>query len=274
MTATYPPENHLLRDLQFTFDHDADGRRSRAWMPVVAELCTDLGHARAGALATLVDVVGGGLAASAAAPGWIATADLTLHLVGAARPDSVVEARAEVLRAGRTTVVIEVELADDRARCIGLATMSFAVLPRRETNPEIARIRDSPTTMSTPQSRLARPLLHELGIEVRDAARGVIDAPVIDWSRNSMGAMQGGIVATVAEVAAETALRAATGEQLVVNDLQVTYLGFGRIGPVRSDVAVLGTATGQGAARVELVDAGAESKQMTLVHAVATRGLA
>ncbi len=115
MTAVYPPDKHLLRDLRFSFEHDDDGARSRAWMPVVDELCTDLGQARAGALATLVDVIGGGVAANAAAPGWIATADLTLHLVRGARPGSVVEARASVLRAGRTTVVIEVAL-DRRAR--------------------------------------------------------------------------------------------------------------------------------------------------------------
>ncbi|HEY5077194.1 MAG TPA: PaaI family thioesterase [Acidimicrobiia bacterium] len=271
MTAVYPPEHHLLRDLRLTFDHDADGRRSRAWMPIVGELCTDLGHARAGALATLVDVVGGGLAAGAAAPGWIATADLTLHLVGGARPGSVVEARAEVLRAGRTTVVLEVALADELDRSVGIATMSFAVLPRRDTNPEIDRVRDSPSTMSTPESRLARPLLDELGVHVRDAERGVIDVAVVDWSRNSMGAMQGGIVAAVAEVAAESALRAATNEPVVVTDLQVTYLGFGRVGPVRSAVEVLGTGAGHGSARVELVDTGAENRLMTVVHAVATR---
>ena len=274
MTATYPPDEHLLRDLRFSFEHDDDDRRSRAWMPVVAELCTDLGHARAGALATLVDVIGGGLAASAAAPGWIATADLTLHLTAAAYPGSVVEARAEVLRAGRTTVVIEVGLFDERERELGIATMSFAVLPRRDTNPEIERIRESPSTMATVQSRLARPLLTELGVEVVDAERGTIDVPVIDWSLNSMGAMQGGVVATVAEVAAETALRAATGEPLVVSDLAVTYLGFGRVGPVRSEVEVLGTGAGHGSARVELVDAGAENRRMTVAHAVATRGLA
>ncbi|HEY5172470.1 MAG TPA: PaaI family thioesterase [Acidimicrobiia bacterium] len=273
MTAVYPPEHHLLRDLRLSFDHDADGRRSRARMPIVGELCTDLGHARAGALATLVDVVGGGLAAGAAAPGWIATADLTLHLVGGARPGSVVEARAEVLRAGRTTVVIEVALADELDRGIGIATMSFAVLPRRDTNPEIDRVRDSPSTMSTQDSRLARPLLDELGVQVRDAERGVIDVAVVDWSRNSMGAMQGGIVAAVADVAAETALRAATTEPLVVTDLQVTYLGFGRVGPVRSAVEVLGTGVGHGSARVELVDAGAENRLMTVVHAAATRDL-
>ncbi len=233
MATVYPPEQHLLRDLRFSFDHDAANGRSRAWMPVVPELCTDLGHARAGALATLVDVIGGGLAASAAEPGWIATADLTLHLVGAARPGSVVEARADVLRAGRTTVVIEVALVDEHERDIGIATMSFAVLPRRDTNPDVGAIRTSPSTMAMPESRLARPLLVELGVEVVDPARGVIEVPVVDWCLNSMGAMQGGVVATVAEVAAETAPRAATGEPLVVNDLYVTYLGFGKVGPVR-----------------------------------------
>jgi uncharacterized protein (TIGR00369 family) len=274
MTAVYPPDHHLLRDLRFSFEHESDGRTSRAWMPVTPEICTDLGYARAGALATLVDVIGGGLAANAAAPGWIATADLTLHLVGAARPGSTVEARASVLRAGRTTVVIEVALVDEREHRVGIATMSFAVLPRRDTNPEMSTIRESPSTMATADSRLARPLLEELGVEVLDRARGVIEVPVVDWSLNSMGAMQGGVVATVAEIAAETALRAATSEPLVVNDLAVTYLGFGKVGPVRTAVDVLATADGHGSARVELVDAGAENRQMTVVHAVATRNLA
>jgi uncharacterized protein (TIGR00369 family) len=273
MTAVYPPDHHLLRDLRFSFENDVDDSRRRAWMPVVPELCTDLGAARAGVLATLVDVVGGGLAASAAAPGWIATADLTLHLVRAARHGSVVEARAQVLRAGRTTVVIEVALLDEREHNVGIATMSFAVLPRRDTNPDVSAVRQPSSTMAFPDSKLARPLLDELGVLVRDAGRGEIDVPVAEWSLNSMGAMQGGVVATVAEVAAETAVRAVTGEQLVVSDLDVTYLGFGRVGPVRSIVDVLGTGAGHASARVELVDAGAESRRMTVVHAVATRGL-
>ena len=275
MTAAYPPDQHLLRDLRFSFEHEPDGRSSRAWMPVVPELCTDLGSARAGALATLVDVIGGGLAAAAAAPGWIATADLTLHLVRAARPGSTVEARATVLRAGRTTVVIEVALvdADDEQRDIGIATMSFAVLPRRDINPDVSTIRESPSTMALPGSRLARPLLDELAVTVRDPARGIIEVPVGEWTLNSMGAMQGGVVATVAEVATETAARAATSEPLVVTDLYVTYLGFGKVGPVTSAVDILATAPGHASARVELVDAGAENRQMTIVHAAATRGL-
>src|SRR5215207_8668459 len=122
MAAAYPPDRHLLRDLRLRFEH-ADGTTSRAWLPVVPELCADDGSVRAGALATLVDVIGGGLAATAAQPDWIATADLTLHVVGAATGGSVV-ANARVVHAGRTTVVIEVQLLDHADHEIGLATMS------------------------------------------------------------------------------------------------------------------------------------------------------
>jgi uncharacterized protein (TIGR00369 family) len=271
----YPPDEHVLRDLRFTFEHSVDGRTSRARLPIVPELCTDRGTARAGALATLVDVIGGGLAATAAQPNWIATADLTLHVVAGAPPGSVVEARAGVLRAGRTTVVVEVALVDDGERDVGIATMSFSVLPRRDVNPDMREVRGSgPTTMATEMSRLRAPLPDALGIRVRDARAGIVELPVTDWSRNSMGAMQGGIVATVADVAAEDALRAASGEPLVVSDLHVTYLGFGRVGPVRTRADVLDVAAGHGRARVQIVDAGAEHRLMTLTSVVATDGLA
>ena len=274
MTA-YPPDEHILRDLRFTFEHDDSGRSSRAYMPIVPAACNDAGHARAGVLAVLVDVIGGGLAAAAASPDWIATADLTLHVVRAARPGSIVEARAEVLRAGRTTVVIDVALVDDAARDIGVATMSFSVLPRRDTNPDIGAVRGAgPSTMATPETHLRTPIIDALGARIVDAAAGVIDVPVTDWGRNSLGAMQGGVVAMVADIAAETALRSASPEPLAVSDLQVTYLGFGRVGPVRSCVEVLGVEPGRGTARVELVDAGAEQRLMTVVSAAATAELA
>jgi uncharacterized protein (TIGR00369 family) len=272
MVATYPPDRHLLRDLRLEFDH-ADGGDGRAWMPVVPELCADDGSVRAGALAILVDVIGGGLAATAAQPDWIATADLTLHVVGPATSGSV-EARARVVHAGRTTVVIEVELYDGADSGIGLATMSFARLPRRDGNPDVGASRfDGPSTMALPTSRLDAPLVDMLGARVVDAARGELEVPVGEWSLNSLGAMQGGAVATVIDAAAEAAIRSATAEPLLVTDLQVTYLALGRVGPIRTSVDVLGTNAGHARARVELVDAGAESRLTTLARVVATKSL-
>jgi uncharacterized protein (TIGR00369 family) len=268
MTATYPPDRHLLRDLRLEFDH-SDDSVSRAWMPVVPELCTD-GGVRAGALATLVDVIGGGLAATTAHPDWIATADLTLHVVGPATSGSVAAA-ARVAHAGRTTVVIEVELHDGGGSEIGLATMSFARLPRRVDNPDVSTtMTPGPSTMALAGSRLDDPLLDMLDVRVVDARRGELEAPVGDWSRNSLGAMQGGAVATLIDAAAETAIRAATSEPLVVSDLQVTYLALGRVGPIRTRVEVLGTAPGHSTARVELFDMGAGSRITTVARVVAT----
>src|SRR5262245_26127618 len=171
MATTYPPDRHLLRDLRLSFEHQAAGT-SRAWMPVVPEITAADGAARAGALATLVDVIGGGLAAQAAQPDWIATADLTLHLTGAVLEGSV-EARARVAHSGRTTVVIEVTLHDDSGAEIGLASMSFARLPRRDTNPDISSSMTSSTSsMALPESRLLGSLVDELGIVVVEHGRG------------------------------------------------------------------------------------------------------
>ena len=74
---------------------------------------------------------------------------------------------------------------------------------------------------------------------------------------NSLGAMQGGAVATLVDAAAEAAARAATGEPLVVTDIQLTYLALGaRRTRSAPRVEVLGTAAGAVTAHVELVDDG------------------
>jgi uncharacterized protein (TIGR00369 family) len=276
--TTYPPERHLLRDLQLTFDHSS-ASTSRAWMPVVPEICGEDGAVRTGALTTLVDVIGGGLAATAAHPNWIATADLTLHLTAAATGGDV-EARAHLLRAGRTTLVLEVTLHNNDpamrdARDIGIATMSFSVLPRRDTNPDINEARSAgPSTMALEDSALAAPLLELVGIETVDAAAGIVELPVREWAMNSMGALQGGIVGAVVEAAAEAALRSATGRPVVVTDLQLTYLSFGKVGPLRTRAVVIERSPEHAVARVELVDVGADGRHMALGRVVATRSLA
>ena len=254
-----------------SFDH-GDDNVSRAWLPIVPEVCGDDGGVRAGAVATLVDTVGGGLAAAVTQPDWIATADLSLHLTAAPADGSVV-ATARVLRAGRTTVVLEVALEHEGDSNIGLSTMSFSVLPRRDTNPDIGDLRSSgPSTMALPSSALDGPYLEQLGVRVVDAAAGVVEVPVTEWSSNSMGAFQGGAVAAILEAAGEAALRAATGEPLVVTDLQITFLAFGRIGPLRTCAADLEAGDGFGTARVVLTDAGT-GREMTIGRVVATRSL-
>jgi acyl-coenzyme A thioesterase PaaI-like protein len=266
--ASYPPAKHLLRDLALDVEHGGDGT-SAAWLDVTPELLDDTGAVRAGVLATVVDMVGGGLSAHAAAPNWIATADLTLHVIGRAT-GGVVEANTRILRAGRTTVVLEVDLQCGRAP-VALATMTFSVLPRRDDNPVITFASGEPerASLALPSSGFDQGVLDALGVDVHDAGAGVIEVPVTDYSRNSLGALQGGVVAVAAEVAAERALRAACRTPVTVKDLQLTYLALAR-GSLRTTTEVISASPSFGAALVDLVDVGAESRRTTTARVVAT----
>jgi acyl-coenzyme A thioesterase PaaI-like protein len=264
----YPPAQHLLRDLALDVEHQDDGT-SAAWLTITPALLDDTGAVRAGVLATIVDMVGGGLSAQVASPNWIATADLTLHMVGRAT-SGVVVATTRVLRAGRTTVVLEVLLHNDGA-LVGFATMTFSVLPRREGNPVITFGGDVArrTSLVLPGSGFTEPVLDALGVEVVDVAGGVVDVPVTDYSRNSLGALQGGVVAIAAEVAAEQALRAACGAPVTVKDMQLTYLALVR-SALRTSTEVLHASAEFGSAYIDLVDVGGESRRTTTARVVAT----
>jgi uncharacterized protein (TIGR00369 family) len=263
----YPPAEHILRDLRLTVEHRTDGE-SVGWMPVNPLLCNESGSVRAGALAILVDVVGGGLAAVAARPDWIATADLTLHLTP--RPATgAVEARGRVLRQGRTTVVLEVALGDDAGSSLGRATMSFAVLPRRAENLSIDQAeRVIRMAMATESSGFTAPFDEQVRLLATD---GAIEVSLRDYVANSMGAIQGGVVAAAADAAAALAWRDGGGAPFETVDLQITYLALAKVGPIRTRTRVLDTTAEFGAAHVEIVDTGAGNRLTTVARAVAAR---
>jgi acyl-coenzyme A thioesterase PaaI-like protein len=157
---------------------------------------------------------------------------------------------------------------------IGLATMSFARLPRRDTNPDISSsMTEHTSSMALPDSHLEASLLDEIGIRFVDAPNGVVEAPVRDWSRNSLGSMQGGAVAVVIDAAVQAAADHAGAGPVVVTDLQLTYLALARVGPIRTRVEIAETRPGVVAAHVELVDRGAGDRVTTVGRVVATTSL-
>jgi uncharacterized protein (TIGR00369 family) len=266
----YPPPEHILRDLRLTVEHRPDGT-STAWIPAAAHVCNPSGSPRAGVLAILVDVVGGGLAAVAVRPDWIATADLTLHLIPApVRGD--IEAHGRVLRQGRTTVVVEVALRTSDGQTLGMATMSFAVLPRRAENLSVDQIETvNRMTMATNGSGLRAPFHERVSLTVVDATGGAIDLPLTDYVVNSMGAMQGGMVAAAADAAGAAAIGQACGAPVETVDLQVTFLALAKIGPIRTRATLLDATKAHGHAHVELVDSGGGGRLTTVARVVATR---
>ncbi len=98
-------------------------------LPLRPQIANPRGGLQGGLLATLVDVVGGRMAMEGCPPGLIATTtDLTIHYLA---PVAVgpAQARGRVLRRGRRSVVLQVDIHDAGAeRLAAVGTVSFALV--------------------------------------------------------------------------------------------------------------------------------------------------
>lgn len=289
--VVYPPESHALRDLPFELVVVDDAHH-------VAEVDLDRGlvqgmRVSVGALATIVDVLAGALCGRAIAPDWMATSSLTLHLGAVPRAGRLL-VDARVARLGRTTLVIQVGLREGRlelgsppgAATIGDGVVTFSRLPRRDTNLDIGRYQSTPgqrTSFALDGTGLGDGgFEHAIGCQVLDAATGSTLTTVQPYVQNSFGAVNGGIVGAIADVAARSAVGAAVGadaDSLRTTDLSVHHLSQVRQGAVASRATVLGHDRGDrrhdGArtVRVELFDAegeGATVADPEVAHAWAT----
>ncbi|MHB1517922.1 MAG: hotdog fold thioesterase [Acidimicrobiales bacterium] len=320
--AERPPGSarHFLGDLGVDGKTDCEGL-CIARIQVNTAKCNARGEVRAGVLATLVDVVGGVLAARELYPDWMATADLALRIIRPAR-GPVVEARASVLRRGRATLVVEAFVydVDDRnqyvrgdadaghghgaksissphsERRVAWASMTFAVLASGGAEgPSDSRFPGNDTSDSDHSGGTSLsdylfgrtwsmngpgfdvPVTDGVGITISDPAGGVASVEVNEYVQNSIGALQGGVMALLAETAAEQAVASAVGgeAEVRITDLQMAYLALGRIGPIESRVTVLEgdgigerclfPPAGRQSALVELHDRGDDDRLTTVV---------
>jgi uncharacterized protein (TIGR00369 family) len=239
-------------------------------MPVAAELLTDAGTLRVGAIAAFVDVLAAAAAVRAAHPDWTTTSHLSVHSIRPVR-EGRITACAELVRCGRRAIVVTADVADARSGDpVASTTVSFSrlQLDRRvvafDADAEHERIdftrRDGPVGAT---------LLERIGVRPRGTAPGELEIDVTDFVRNSMGAVQGGVLAALAEAAAESALRAGTGVPLVVADLAIHYLELGRTGPIRTRAQVLRRGAGHAVARVEITDGETPERRLCLATATA-----
>ena len=263
--VSYPPEHHVLRDL--AFDVQFGRSVNRGWMPVNEFVCNARGRVQSGLVATLVDAICGGLAAVTAAPGWIATADLSMHISRPIEGD-VVEAVARVRRAGRTTVVLESEIfVDDREEPTGIATATFSVLQRRDTNPLMNLDLDDEQPRRSfveTTSAFQRPAYEACGF-VRCTAT-TVEVPVHPYILNTLGGVQGGILASLIDAATVNAL----GDDFETADLHLTYLALAKQGPITAKAEIREVRDAAGTVAVEVSDRGA-SRVTTRAQTVGVR---
>ncbi len=283
--TSYPPAHHFLRDL------DAESEQVTAQRTLMVAPLTDAvrdraGHASVGFLATLCDIAAAPLALIAGSPDWTATADLSLHSAGWLVEGPVV-ADARLVRAGKTTVVVAVEVFDGHGvgdleavqrtggperhqpapgspltrAASGLLT--FARIPRAAS---AAANTFDPASMVGQRRRMAplSPpgpgiLADRIGLRVVDADDGVVELDRSDYVRNSFGTINGGVLGVVFQAAAEAA-----HPELVATDLQIHYLAQSPTGPARTHTVSSRIRADHAVCTVEAVDAGADDLLLSM----------
>ncbi|HEX6419603.1 MAG TPA: hypothetical protein VFZ77_13980 [Acidimicrobiales bacterium] len=222
------------------------------------------GVVRASVLSFAVDVVAG-IVLDDDPTVWTLTSDMSVRMRPVPAPARITAAN-RVLRRGRRSATCAVELTDDAGAPVASGAVGFARVPRRPTDPPKPAVTpERAAELFRGQPALSRPLRDEAGIEVVDAADGVVQVGVTPELRNPAGTLQGAMVALLAEAAAEELVSTRFESPAVVTDLDLRYLAQAPVGPVRTRSRLLGAAH-DAPVEVELVDT-STGKLTTLVYA-------
>jgi len=222
------------------------------------------GVVRASALAFVVDVVAG-IPLDQDAGVWTLTSDMSVRMRPVPAPERI-DATSTILRQGRRSATCLVELTTDQGAPVAVGAIGFVNVSRRATDPPKPNVPvgQIPLIFRDPGT-LTRPLREEAGIEVIDAAEGIVQVDVTAGLRNPAGTLQGAMVALLAEAAAEDLLATRFESPVVVTDLDLRYLRMAQVGPVRTRSRLLGTGP-DAPVQVELIDMSTH-QVTTLVYA-------
>jgi acyl-coenzyme A thioesterase PaaI-like protein len=204
---------------------------------------------RPSVLATIADCIAGIPACFVTTPALAVTLDIGVRLVGARAGDQL-EVTGEIVKRGRSTVASEIRFLDAETKLlVATSYVTFMASPRpQDQAPPLQR--GMRTTGAMPS-----PFPDFVGLRV--VAPGVAEVDLTPFVMQASRTLQGGVVALLGEVAAESL----TGSAVL--DLDVRYLSAVRSGPGRATA----TALSGGLVRVEVRDAGSDDRLAALIFA-------
>ncbi len=254
----YPPDHHMLRDLALQLQRGVE-IGDRIVLPTPVEVRGPLGWARPGIIATAVDVVAASVALRSLSPDWLATSEISVH-THERRQSGAIVGNARRLRSGRTTAVIEVELCDEATGSRVASSIATFVRIARPDDTEAAPV-EVPTETETLEfgtagADQAPAIQRTAGVSTLDGEHGVVELAKSDYCGNSVGSLQGGMVALLIELSGESAASHAGGAARGALDVVVHYLAPGTVGPYRTRAAHQRRLGGADLYRVELEDTG------------------
>jgi acyl-coenzyme A thioesterase PaaI-like protein len=207
VNSPFPPVRHVYRDLGIE-SVLSDGAARGSILP--GPWTEGPAPSWVGPLLTALDVLAGAVVGRLVAPDWMATSSLELHLLDdvatgapAASPGSPVELDVTVARDGRSTVVVDLQAARDDV-LVAVGTATFIRLPRRDGNLPVFALR----------SESGQQVVLDGGDQTAAGPFDELLSPpppvppalaVRDYVRNSVGSVNGGVLAAFAELAARRA---------------------------------------------------------------------
>lgn len=253
----YPPPGHFLRHLRLTVEVTAHGEVA-ATMPVLPDLCDARGAVRLGPVAAFVDFAAGTLASAAAAPDWIVTHDLEVHLLGEAG-SGLLTARCRHLRQARNHFVSESEVSDENGRPVAHVFITYTRLHGPgEARPSQPGPRGPRSLAEQPEAARV-PIDEFLGLEV-DAGASTLQFEHRPVLRNSTGAIQGGAIVTAFESLATAMASRRIGAPARTVSLHLYYLDQGRKPPFLARARVLRSGPEETFVRSELTEEGGQGR--------------
>ncbi len=225
------------------------------------------GFPHASAMVTYADTLLGLLSSVATAPRLSLTADLRCQILSAPALGPI-EMEGRLLKSGRTTTLGKTSFSVPGAAlpfaiCFG----TFIGSPRPVDLQPFDRSR---ALSAQPEDgaagvTLMEPFTDRVGIRMVDT--GVAEVDHRSDVLNSSNSIQGGVLAFVAEVAAQSLATAHGGRTFVVDDLDIRYLRAARVGPACAEARLLHGSESAVVIEVETRDRGADNRTLSYVGA-------
>jgi acyl-coenzyme A thioesterase PaaI-like protein len=204
---------------------------------------------RPAVIAKLADVATGALAHRTTVPRIALTVDLAVHTLGVPESGRLAMV-ARLVKAGRTTIIGEARFIEPGClRPVAIAHATFTPSPRPQDVQAEAR---GPVPG---QEQRTGAYAEQVGVRiVRQGVAEVDHHPAI---LQGTGTIQGGVIALLGELAAESQ------KAMAVVSLEVRYLSTVRVGPARATATEMGGTV----VRVEVCDAGQSDRLAALIMA-------
>ena len=256
---------HFIGSLGFRYELDEGGGARGS-----TELTTHLRTAgtawpNVSALLTFADILIGVLASRRTAPRISITSDLSVRVFAPVPADGAVEMTGRLVKTGRSVSVGETECRSSTDGTLVARALGTFIASPRPADEAPDGVPALPERFQVEPQPLSEPFPDRVGLQVVEP--GVTEMPLRLDLMNATESLQGGLVALLGEVAAQTGATAAAGRLHVVDHLDVRYLAAARVGPFRAVAEVEAGDGSRSDVRVEIRDPGRDNRLAALVLA-------